>query len=389
MHNTLDEHGSGAGGTRNISGHNKHVESLETTLADLHHKEAALVCTSCYVANEATLSTLGSILPECVIFSDSMNHASMIQGIRHSGAKKVIFRHNDMHDLEARLAAVPLHVPKIIAFESVYSMSGTVSDIRHICDLAKKYAAITFLDEAHGVGLYGPSGAGVAEHLDYDAHLAGHHRGTVMDRVDIITGTLAKAYGCVGGYIAGKGTLVDVVRSLTPSFIFTTSLPPAVLAGAEAAVNYQRQTGADRKAQQVHVRSLKNALRKSNIPILENETHIIPILVGDAAMARKASELLLSKWHIYIQAINAPTVPVGQEILRITPTSGHSKEMQDHLVTALKDVWHELGIKQATQWLMYKGHTVDQDIADALLPGATPLWTDQQLDHIGSAKSAV
>jgi 5-aminolevulinate synthase len=386
MHSTLDEYGSGAGGTRNISGHNKHVESLEMTLAQLHHKEAALVFTSCYVANDATLSTLGSILPDCVIFSDSENHASMIQGIRHSKAKKVIFKHNDMQDLEAQLAAAALHVPKIIAFESVYSMSGKVSNIGHICDLAKKYKAITFLDEAHAVGMYGPSGAGVAEHLDYDAHSAGHHRGTVMDRIDIITGTLAKAYGCVGGYIAGKATLVDVVRSLAPSFIFTTSLPPAVLAGAEAAVNYQRQTTADRKLHQIHTREVRDALRKNDIPFLENESHIIPIFVGDAATARNVSEVLLSKWHIYIQAINYPTVPVGQERLRITPTSGHSKEMQDHLVTALNDVWNELGIMRTTHWLLYKRHKNDRDILDMLespLTKATPLWTDEQLNLIG------
>lgn len=230
MHETLDNYGAGAGGTRNISGHNKHAVTLEETLADLHGKEGALVFSSCYVANDATLATLGSKLPDCVILSDSMNHASMIQGIRHSGAKKVVFKHNDLADLEAKLAALSPEQPKIIAFESVYSMCGSVAPIEAICDLADKYGALTFLDEVHAVGMYGPRGAGVAEHLDYDVYANPNRtkesqKGSVMDRIDIITGTLGKAYGCVGGYIAGSAALVDTIRSLAPGFIFTTSLP--------------------------------------------------------------------------------------------------------------------------------------------------------------------
>jgi 5-aminolevulinate synthase len=231
MHKTLDTYGAGAGGTRNISGHNQHAVGLENTLAKLHGKEGALVFSSCFVANDATLATLGSKMPECVILSDSLNHASMIQGIRHSGAKKMVFKHNDLIDLETKLASLPLHVPKIIAFESVYSMCGSIAPIEQICDLAEKYGAITFLDEVHAVGMYGPHGAGVAEHLDYEVYASQDTanplstKGTVMDRIDIITGTLGKAYGCVGGYIAASAALVDTIRSLAPGFIFTTSLP--------------------------------------------------------------------------------------------------------------------------------------------------------------------
>lgn len=231
MHRTLEMYGAGAGGTRNISGHNQHAVALEKTIADLHGKQGALVFSSCYVANDATLATLGSKLPDCIILSDSMNHASMIQGIRHSGAKKMVFKHNDLIDLEAKLASLPPEIPKIIAFESVYSMCGSVAPIEEICDLADKYGAITFLDEVHAVGMYGPHGAGVAEHLDYNTYASASPRTsppkhTVMDRIDIITGTLGKAWGCVGGYIAASTSLVDTIRSLAPGFIFTTSLPP-------------------------------------------------------------------------------------------------------------------------------------------------------------------
>src|SRR6195952_2474025 len=272
MHETLDEYGAGAGGTRNISGHNQHAVSLEATLAKLHAKDAALVFTSCYVANDATLATLGSKLPDCVILSDSMNHASMIQGIRHSGAKKLVFKHNDLVDLEAKLASLPPETPKIIAFESVYSMCGSVAPIEAICDLADKYGAITFLDEVHAVGMYGARGAGVAEHLDYDVYADPNRtketqKGTVMDRIDIITGTLGKAYGCVGGYIAGSSKLVDTIRSLAPGFIFTTSLPPSVMAGARTAIEYQMTTNSDRQLQQLHTRAVKEALRAKDIPV--------------------------------------------------------------------------------------------------------------------------
>ena len=375
MHETLDTYGAGAGGTRNISGHNQHAVALEGTLAKLHAKEAALVFSSCYVANDATLATLGSKLPGCVIFSDNMNHASMIQGIRHSGTKKVIFKHNDVADLEAKLAAESPDTPKIIAFESVYSMCGSIGPIEEICDLADKYGAITFLDEVHAVGMYGPNGAGVAEHLNFEAHAAGRPKGTVMDRVDIITGTLGKAYGCVGGYIAGSASLVDMIRSLAPGFIFTTSLPPATMAGAKAAIEYQMAHQGDRRLQQLHTRAVKEALKEKDIPVIPNPSHIIPCLVGNAEVAKQASDLLLNEWGIYVQAINYPTVPVGQERLRITPTPGHIREFRDHLVTALDHVWDQLNIKRTSDWAAEGGFI---GVGDGS-PEEVPLWTDKQL----------
>jgi 5-aminolevulinate synthase len=375
MHDTLEMYGAGAGGTRNISGHNQHAVAIEGTLAKLHAKEAALVFSSCYVANDATLATLGSKLPGCVIFSDNMNHASMIQGIRHSGTKKVIFKHNDVTDLETKLAAEPPDVPKIIAFESVYSMCGSIGPIKEICDLADKYGAITFLDEVHAVGMYGPHGAGVAEHLDYEAHATGRPKGTVMDRVDIITGTLGKAYGCVGGYIAGSAKLVDMIRSLAPGFIFTTSLPPATMAGAKTAIEYQMAYQGDRRLQQLHTLAVKEALKEKDIPVIPNPSHIIPCLVGDAEVAKQASDLLLNECGIYVQAINYPTVPVGQERLRITPTPGHTREFRDHLVTSLDHVWNELGIKRTSQWAGEGGFIGVGDGTSDM----SPLWTDKQL----------
>ncbi|KAK6835344.1 hypothetical protein RU639_002254 [Aspergillus parasiticus] len=376
MHETLDTYGAGAGGTRNISGHNQHAVKLEETLARLHRKEAALVFSSCYVANDATLATLGSKLPGCVILSDSSNHASMIQGIRHSGARKMIFRHNDLVDLEAKLASLPLHVPKIIAFESVYSMCGSVGPIKQICDLADKYGAMTFLDEVHAVGLYGPHGAGVAEHLDYETHAKGiTTEKTIMDRVDIITGTLGKAYGCVGGYIAGSAKMVDTIRSLAPGFIFTTSLPPATMAGAQVSVEYQMSHNGDRRLQQLHTRATKAALQAIGIPIIPNPSHIIPVLVGNAELAKRASDILLNDWGVYVQAINYPTVAVGEERLRITPTPGHVNEYRQHLVTALDAVWTELGIRRTEGWAAQGGFLgVGQDHK-----GNEPLWTDAQL----------
>ncbi len=376
MHETLDMYGAGAGGTRNISGHNQHAVGLESTVAKLHAKEAALVFSSCYVANDATLATLGSKLPNCVILSDSMNHASMIQGIRHSGAKKMVFKHNDVADLEAKLASLPVDVPKIIAFESVYSMCGSIGPIAEICDLAEKYGAITFLDEVHAVGMYGPHGAGVAEHLDYDAHAAGRPQGTVMDRVDIITGTLGKAYGCVGGYIAGSASMVDAIRSLAPGFIFTTSLPPATMAGAKTAIEYQMSYQGDRHLQQLHTRAVKDALTARDIPVMPNPSHIIPVLVGNAEVARKASDLLLEDWNIYVQAINYPTVPVGQERLRITPTPGHVQGFRDRLVQAVDAVWTQLGIKRTSEWAALGGFV---GVGEAGKGVEEPLWTDAQL----------
>lgn len=376
MHETLDNYGAGAGGTRNISGHNQHAVALEKTVAKLHSKEAALVFTSCYVANDATLATLGSKLPDCVILSDSLNHASMIQGIRHSGTKKVVFKHNDLADLEAKLQALPPNVPKIIAFESVYSMCGSIGPIEGICDLAEKYGALTFLDEVHAVGMYGPHGAGVAEHLDYEAHAAGKPQGTIMDRIDIITGTLGKAYGCVGGYIAGSARLIDTIRSLAPGFIFTTSLPPAVMAGAATAIEYQMEYNGDRRLQQLHTRAVKEALIELDIPVMPNPSHIIPLLVGDAALAKQASDMLLNEWGIYVQAINYPTVPVGQERLRITPTPGHVKVFRDHLVEAVQSVWKQLGLKTESNWAAQGGFI---GVGEANAVEQAPLWTDAQL----------
>ncbi|CAI6333457.1 unnamed protein product [Periconia digitata] len=377
MHQTLDTYGAGAGGTRNISGHNQHAISLEKTIADLHQKEAALVFSSCYVANDATLATLGSKLPNCVFLSDSLNHASMIQGIRHSGAQKMVFKHNDLADLEAKLASIPPEYPKIIAFESVYSMCGSIGPIEEICDLAEKYGAITFLDEVHAVGMYGPRGAGVAEHLDYDAHQAGKPRGTIMDRIDIITGTLGKAYGCVGGYIAGSAKFVDTIRSLAPGFIFTTSLPPHTMAGAKAAIEYQANYQGDRRLQQLHTRLVKSALEDRGIPVIPNPSHIVPVLVGNAELAKDASDMLLQNWNIYVQPINYPTVPVGQERLRITPTPGHGREYREELVEAFDSVWTKLGIKRTNEWAAEGGFI---GVGEAGKTEDTPLWTDEQLN---------
>jgi 5-aminolevulinate synthase len=377
MHETLDTYGAGAGGTRNISGHNQHAVGLENTIAKLHAKEAALVFSSCYVANDATLATMGSKLPNCVILSDSLNHASMIQGIRHSGAKKMVFKHNDMADLEAKLASIPPEFPKIIAFESVYSMCGSIGPIEEICDLAEKYGAVTFLDEVHAVGMYGPHGAGVAEHLDYEAHRTGRPQGTIMDRVDIITGTLGKAYGCVGGYIAGSAKFVDTIRSLAPGFIFTTTLPPATMAGAKAAIEYQSDYMGDRRLQQLHTRAVKDSLSARDIPVIPNPSHIVPVLVGNAEVAKKASDLLLEDWGIYVQAINYPTVPVGQERLRITPTPGHVREYRDHLVEAFDSVWTQLGIKRTSEWAAEGGFIGVGEAGKEVEP---PLWTDEQLE---------
>jgi 5-aminolevulinate synthase len=377
MHSTLDKYGAGAGGTRNISGHNQHAIQLEATLAKLHAKESALVFSSCYVANDATLATLGSKLPGCVILSDAQNHASMIQGIRHSGAKKIVFKHNDLADLEAKLASLPPDCPKIIAFESVYSMCGSIGPIEAIQDLADKYGAITFLDEVHAVGMYGPHGAGVAEHLDFEAHASGRPQGTVMDRIDIITGTLGKAYGCVGGYIAASAKLVDTIRSLAPGFIFTTSLPPSVMAGSKAAIEYQMREQGDRTLQQLHTRAVKDKLQEADIPVMPNPSHIVPVLVGDAELARKASDLFLEKWGIYVQAINYPTVAVGTERLRFTPTPGHTAELQEHLVEAVRDVWETLGLRKMSEWEEQGGMVgVGEDMK---VGEVMPLWTDAQL----------
>lgn len=390
MHETLDMYGAGAGGTRNISGHNQHAIALEGTLAELHGKESALVFSSCYVANDATLATLGSKLPDCVILSDSLNHASMIQGIRHSGAKKMVYKHNDLEDLENKLKALDPAQPKIIAFESVYSMCGSVAPIEAICDLADKYGAITFLDEVHAVGMYGPRGAGVAEHLDYDVWAdpnrdPASQKGTVMDRIDIITGTLGKAYGCVGGYIAGSANFVDAIRSLAPGFIFTTSLPPATMAGARTAIEYQAKYQGDRRMQQVHTRELKDDLNSRGIPVIPNPSHIVPLLVGDAELAKKASDMLLTDYNIYVQSINYPTVPRGEERLRITPTPGHFGDLRADLVEALEGVWDRLNLKRISDWEA-QGGFVGVGVRDA--DPVEPLWSDAQLEHAAEVPKA-
>lgn len=381
MHSTIDKYGAGAGGTRNIAGHNKHALELEASLADLHKTDGALVFSSCYVANDATLSLLGKKLPNMVYFSDELNHASMIEGIRHSGAKKVIFKHNDLTDLETKLAQYPKSQPKVIAFESVYSMSGSISPIEAICDLADKYGAITFLDEVHAVGMYGPHGAGVAEHLDFDYHAsgaplqAGRSR-DVMSRVDIFTGTLGKAYGCVGGYVAGSANFIDWVRSYAPGFIFTTSLPPSTMAGAKAAVDYQKQSMSERVAQQTNTRYVKEQFANIGIPVVPNPSHIVPVLVGDAEKAKAASDLLMAKYGIYVQAINYPTVPIGHERLRVTATPGHGKELADELVTAMDETFNELGLLRVADWAAQGGRC---GVAEHESDKISPIWTDKQL----------
>ncbi|KAJ3195819.1 mitochondrial 5-aminolevulinate synthase [Irineochytrium annulatum] len=338
MKETLDKYGAGAGGTRNIAGNAQLHLSLERELASLHSKDSALVFSSCFVANDATLSTLASKLPGCVIFSDSSNHASMIQGIRNSRARKEIFRHNDVQHLEELLSAHPISTPKIIAFESVYSMCGSIGPIAEIAALAKKYNAITFLDEVHAVGMYGPTGAGVASHIN------SHHD------IDIITGTLGKAYGVVGGYIAASASLVDLIRSYAPGFIFTTSLPPPVIAGALTSVRHLRESQVERAGQQFNTALLKDRLGALGIPAVPNPSHIVPVLVGDAELARGVSDELLSEHGIYVQSINYPTVAVGEERLRITPTPGHKEEHMDVLVGALEGIWRKRGLKRVSDW---------------------------------------
>ncbi|KAF9534369.1 5-aminolevulinic acid synthase [Crepidotus variabilis] len=385
MHRTLDKYGHGAGGTRNIAGNGAMHLGLEQELANLHRKPAALVFSSCYVANDATLSTLGSKLPNCILFSDTMNHASMIQGMRHSGAKRVIFKHNDLEDLETKLKQYPKEQPKIIAFESVYSMCGSIGPIKEICDLAEQYGALTFLDEVHAVGLYGPRGAGVAEHLDYDAQVAAGDSsnaipGSVMDRIDIITGTLGKAYGAVGGYIAGSEEFVDMVRSYAPGFIFTTSLPPAVVAGARASVAYQKQYVGDRQLKQVNVREVKRRFAEVDVPVVPGPSHIVPVLVGDAALAKAASDKLLAEHDIYVQSINYPTVAVGEERLRITVTPRHTLEQMDKLIKAVDQIFTELGINRLKDWKRLGGRAgVGLTNSEGVEEAVDPMWNDEQL----------
>ncbi len=324
--------GTGAGGTRNISGTTHLHVVLERELADLHGKEAALVFTSGYVSNDATISTVAQLLPDCVILSDEMNHASMIAGIRGGRCPKLIFRHNDLDHLEELLKGLPYERAKLIAFESVYSMDGDFGEIEAICDLADKYNAMTYLDEVHAVGMYGPRGGGVAE-----------ARG-LMDRVTIIQGTLAKAYGCMGGYIAASAAVVDAVRSIAPGFIFTTSLAPAVVGAATASVRHLKASNVERTRHQERAATVKRRLREVGLPVMNSPSHIVPVLVGDPVRCKQVTDRLFEKHGIYIQPINYPTVPRGTERLRITPTPLHDDHVVDRLVDALVDVWHEMGL---------------------------------------------
>jgi 5-aminolevulinate synthase len=324
--------GAGAGGTRNIAGTNRALVELEAELADLHGKEAALVFTSGYVSNHTGIATIAKLLPDCLILSDALNHNSMIEGVRAAGCARQIWRHNDLQHLEELLARAAPRRPKLIVFESIYSMDGDVAPLEAICDLAARYGAMTYLDEVHAVGMYGPRGAGIAE------------RDGVMARIDVIEGTLAKAFGTLGGYIAGTRAVVDAVRSHAPGFIFTTALPPAVAAAATASIVHLKTSGAERAGQRAAVAATKAALDEAGLPVLTTETHIVPVMVREPELCKQASDLLLDRHGIYIQPINYPTVPRGTERLRITPTPMHDARLIRQLADAVASVWHELGL---------------------------------------------
>jgi 5-aminolevulinate synthase len=335
MEEALHDVGAGSGGTRNISGNSHYHIQLEAELADLHDKEAALLFTSGYISNEATLATLGKLLPGCIIFSDALNHASMIAGIRNSGCEKKVFRHNDLAHLEELLAEAPEDAPKLIAFESVYSMDGDVAPIAEICDLADKYQAITYLDEVHAVGMYGARGGGISERDD------------VASRVTIIEGTLGKAFGVMGGYVAADRNIIDVVRSYAPGFIFTTSLSPVLVAGALASVRHLKKSAVEREAQQIRAAQLKEIFAGARLPVMPSTTHIVPLLVGDPVMAKRISDILLAEYGIYVQPINYPTVPRGTERLRFTPGPAHTEAMMRDLATALVEIWDRMEMRWA------------------------------------------
>ena len=337
MKHAIENYGTGAGGTRNISGTHHLIIDLETELADLHNKESALVFTSGYISNEATLSTIGKILPDCLILSDALNHASMIAGIRNSGAAKRIWKHNDLDHLEQLLSEAGRDRAKLIVFESIYSMDGDIAPIAEICDLAERYNAMTYLDEVHAVGMYGSNGGGIADQEN------------VMERIDIIEGTLAKAFGVMGGYITAQANIIDAVRSYAASFIFTTSLPPAVTGGSIASIRYLKTAHTLRQKHQERVITLKTKFKESGLPILPNNTHIIPLMVCDPILCKQASDRLLEKHGIYIQPINYPTVPRGTERLRITPSPLHEDNMMDALIVATIEVWETLNITAQTK----------------------------------------
>ena len=335
MHAAIDATGAGSGGTRNISGTTVYHKRLEAELADLHQKDAALLFTSAYIANDATLSTLPKLFPGLIIYSDTLNHASMIEGIRRNGGAKRIFRHNDMAHLRALLAADDADAPKLIAFESLYSMDGDFAPIKEICDLADDFSALTYIDEVHAVGMYGARGAGVAA------------RDGLMGRIDIINGTLAKAYGVMGGYIAASGNMCDAIRSYAPGFIFTTSLPPAVAAGAAASVRHLKSDQGRRDLQQARAGVLKMRLKALSLPIIDHGSHIVPVHVGDPTHCKSLSDLLLEQHAIYVQPINFPTVPRGTERLRFTPSPVHSLADIDTLVKALDELWSQCALNRA------------------------------------------
>ena len=335
MEQALHDVGAGSGGTRNIGGNTHYHVDLESELADLHGKEAALLFTSGYISNEATLATLAKILPGCVIFSDELNHASMIAGIRNSGCEKRVWRHNDLAHLEELLAAEDPDAPKLIAFESVYSMDGDVAPIAEICNLADTYNAITYCDEVHAVGMYGPRGGGITE------------RDQVADRVTIIEGTLGKAFGVMGGYIAADTVIVDVIRSYAPGFIFTTSLSPVLVAGVLASVRHLKASSVERDAQQAAAARLKQLFRDAGLPVMDSVTHIVPLMVGDPVKAKKISDILLAEYGVYVQPINFPTVPRGTERLRFTPGPTHSDEMMQELTQALAEIWERMEMRKA------------------------------------------
>jgi 5-aminolevulinate synthase len=336
MHEALDSVGAGSGGTRNISGTTHYHVELEHEIADLHGKESALLFTSAYIANDATLSTLVKLMPGTVIFSDEKNHASMIEGIRHGGGDKRVFRHNDINDLEEKLKKYPKGTPKIIAFESVYSMDGHISPVAAICDLAEKYNALTYLDEVHAVGMYGTRGGGIAE------------REGVMHRIDIINGTLAKGFGVMGGYIAASRACCDAIRSYAPGFIFTTSLAPAIAAGALASMRHLKTSSAERTRHQERAATLKAQLKLRRLPVVDNPSHIVPVMVGDPVHCKAVTDVLLDSYGIYVQPINYPTVPKGTERMRFTPSPVHTDAQMDYLIGALETLWAACPVANGT-----------------------------------------